>query len=162
MSFQKNPPWLSNQNQKHQTNNLGIPNFQQQMNLQQFNQQQILQQQYGAFQQFTGLVGSQAIQYPPTRVNALAFQQQQQQQPAVSQNNQATQPPPSGQSKYNANLKVFSGTGVVSKIQNDIGFIDDEVLFHKNVCVKGLSPKVIHSQVGRLISINIKFNLISF
>lgn len=30
---------------------------------------------------------------------------------------------------------------LLAKIQNDIGFIDDEVLFHKNICVNGI-PKV--------------------
>lgn len=80
-----------------------------------------------------------AVQYPAARVNPMAFQQQ----PSPQQsNNQHQQQQQQQQSKYNANSKVFSGTGIVTKIQNEIGFIDDEVLFHKNVCVKGLSPKV--------------------
>ena len=132
MSFQKNPPWQKN---------VPITNFQQQMSLQQL-------QQLGfntAFQQQQQFHHNQIhlpIQYPANpRVNTMAFQQP---QPTISQQNSQTsqQPTSSNQSKYNANLKVFSGTGIVSKIQNDIGFIDDEVLFHKNVCVKGLSPKV--------------------
>lgn len=135
MSYQKNPPWIQK--------NVPITNFQQQMSIQQlqqlgfntaFQQQQFHHNQILPIQQYPG----------NARVNTMAFQQQQP-QPAISQqqNNQASQHPnSSNQSKYNSNLKVFSGTGIVSKIQNDIGFIDDEVLFHKNVCVKGLSPKV--------------------
>lgn len=132
--FQKNPPWQKN---------VPITNFQQQMSLQQL-------QQLGfntAFQQqqfHHNQIHLPIQQYPANaRVNTMAFQQQQPQPTISQQNNQASQQPTSSnQSKYNANLKVFSGTGIVSKIQNDIGFIDDEVLFHKNVCVKGLSPKV--------------------
>lgn len=136
MSYQKNPPWIQK--------NVPITNFQQQMSIQQL-------QQLGfntAFQQqqfHHNQIQLPIQQYPGNaRVNTMAFQQQQP-QPAISQqhNNQTSQQPTSSnQSKYNASLKVFSGTGIVSKIQNDIGFIDDEVLFHKNVCVKGLSPKV--------------------
>lgn len=132
--FQKNPPWQKN---------VPITNFQQQMSLQQL-------QQLGfntAFQQqqfHHNQIHLPIQQYPANaRVNTMAFQQQQPQPTISQQNNQASQQPTSSnQSKYNANLKVFSGTGIVSKIQNDIGFIDDEVLFHKNVCVKGLSPKL--------------------
>lgn len=132
MSYQKNPPWQKN---------VPIANFQQQMNLQQLQQQLSFNQVNPAFQQYHNPI--LPMQYPTNaRVNSMAFQQQpiiQQQQPA-SQSTQ--QPASSNSSKYNTNLKVFSGTGIVSKIQNDIGFIDDEVLFHKNVCVKGMSPKV--------------------
>jgi hypothetical protein len=148
MSFQKNPPWQKN---------VGLANFPQQMSLQQFNQlqlQQIYQQQQPI--QITQQYPASALQYP-ARVNAMAFQQQQQQQPQqqAAQSNQVSQQQQqqqqqqqlqqssqSNQSKYNANLKAFSGTGKITKIQNDIGFIDDEVLFHKNVCVKGISPQV--------------------
>lgn len=133
MSFQKNPPWQKN---------VPITNFQQQMSLQQL-------QQLGfntAFQQqqFHHNQIHLPIQYNAnTRVNTMAFQQQPAQPTMSQQNSGGTQPTASSsQSKYNASLKVFSGTGIVSKIQNDIGFIDDEVLFHKNVCVKGMSPKV--------------------
>ncbi|XP_070503451.1 cell division cycle and apoptosis regulator protein 1-like isoform X2 [Chironomus tepperi] len=135
MSYQKNPPWHKN---------VPITNFQQQMSLQQL-------QQLGfntAFQQqqfHHNQIHLPIQQYPAAnaRVNTMAFQQQQPQPTISQQNNQTSQQPTSSnQSKYNANLKVFSGTGIVSKIQNDIGFIDDEVLFHKNVCVKGLSPKL--------------------
>lgn len=136
MSFQKNPPWQKN---------VGMPNFQQQMSLQQLNQIGFLQNQLGYTNaqpmqlQMNQLVNQvPTVQYPTTRVNPMAFQQQ----PSPQQSNQGMQQQQQQQSKYNTNQKVFSGTGVVSKIQNDIGFIDDEVLFHKNVCVKGLSPKL--------------------
>lgn len=135
MSFQKNPPWQKN---------VAMPNFQQQMSLQQLNQigfQQLVQQSQGfnnpqPMLQMNPLMNQvPAVQYPAARVNPMAFQQQP--SPQQSNNQQQQQ-----QSKYNANQKVFSGTGIVTKIQNEIGFIDDEVLFHKNICVKGLSPKV--------------------
>lgn len=137
MSFQKNPPWQKN---------VAMPNFQQQMSLQQLNQIGLFQNQLGfpnaqPMLQMNQLVNQvPAVQYPTTRVNPMAFQQQP--SPQQSNSNQNMQQGQQQQSKYNANQKVFSGTGVVSKIQNDIGFIDDEVLFHKNVCVKGLSPKL--------------------
>lgn len=129
------PPWQKN---------VGIQNFQQQMSLQ-FNQQLNAAASYGFQQQnFANLAGMNLnlqpspIQYPP-RVNAIAFQQQQpSSQPQSSQMQSSQQ---SSNSKYNQNIKTFSGTGTVTKLQNDIGFIDDEVLFHKNVCVNGV-PKV--------------------
>lgn len=68
----------------------------------------------------------------------MAFQQnsqQQQQQQQQGQNNQI-------QSKFNPQQRSFSGTGMVTKLSGDLGFIDDEVFFHKNVCVKGSSPKI--------------------
>jgi hypothetical protein len=59
--------------------------------------------------------------------------QQQQQQQSSNQN----------QSKFNSNRGgVFSGTATVTKVQGDMGFIDDECFFHRNVCVKGSYPKV--------------------
>lgn len=77
---------------------------------------------------------SQAVQYPTSRpINTLAFQNQQQAQQSAQINQ--------GSSKFNPNQRVFSGTGHVTKVQNDFGFIDEEVFFHKNVC-KGLFPKV--------------------
>lgn len=140
MSFQKNPPWQKN---------VAMPNFQQQMSMQQLSQIGFLQNQLGfppnaqPMLQMNQLVNQvPTVQYPSARVNPMAFQQQP--SPQQSNNNQGMQQQQQQQQqpKYNTNQKVFSGTGVVSKIQNDIGFIDDEVLFHKNVCVKGLSPKL--------------------
>lgn len=130
---------------------MGMPQFQQQMSLQQLNQMGFLNQINQAQAQhfapnaqpmmMNQLVNQvSAVQYPQARVNPMAFQQQpspqQSSNQAIQQQQQQQQ-----QSKY-ANQKVFSGTGQVTKIQNDIGFIDDEVLFHKNVCVKGMSPKI--------------------
>jgi S1-like/BURAN domain/DBC1 len=139
MSFQKNPPW-----QKSIQNVSQMPNFQQQMSLQQLNQIGFLQNQLG-FQNAQPMLQMvnqvPTVQYPATRVNPMAFQQQPSPQQSNNQGMQQQQQQQQ-QSKYNTNQKVFSGTGVVSKIQNDIGFIDDEVLFHKNVCVKGLAPKL--------------------
>lgn len=135
MSFQKNPPWQKN---------VGMANFQPQMSLQQLNQIGFLQNQLGfvpnqQMLQMNQLVNqTPAVQYPTSRVNPMAFQQQPSSQQSNNQGIQQQQQ----QSKYNPNQKAFSGTGVVSKVQNDIGFIDDEVLFHRNVCVKGLSPKL--------------------
>lgn len=77
---------------------------------------------------------SQAVQYPTSRaINTIAFQNQ----PQAQQSSQVSQ----GSSKFNPNQRVFSGTGHVTKVQNDFGFIDEEVFFHKNVC-KGNFPKV--------------------
>lgn len=138
MSFQKNPPWQKN---------VGLQNFQQ-LGLQ-FNQ---ITGGYN-LQNFANLATmpnpnnnpmQQIQQYP--RINQLAFQTQAQpvnsQQQSQQQSNQHQQQQQQhSSSKYNTNFKNFSGTGSVTKIQNDIGFIDDEVLFHKNVCVNGI-PKV--------------------
>lgn len=71
------------------------------------------------------------VQYPTSRpINTIAFQNQPQAQPTAQ-----------NVSKFNPNQRVFSGTGHVTKVQNDFGFIDEEVFFHKNVC-KGAFPKV--------------------
>jgi S1-like len=142
MSFQKNPPWQKN---------VAMPNFQQQMNLQQLNQLGFLQNQLGfpnaqpmmQMSQLASMNQVPSVQYSTTRVNPMAFQQQ----PGPQQSNnqgmqQQRQQQQQSQSKYDPSSKVFSGTGIVTKIQNDIGFIDDEVLFHKNVCVKGITPKL--------------------
>lgn len=136
MSFQKNPPWQKN---------VAMPNFQQQMSLQQLNQIgfQIHQNQLGfpnpaqPMLQMNQLVNP--VQYPSARVNPMAFQQQTSPQQS---NNQSLQQQQQQQSKYNMSQKNFSGTGIVTKIQNEIGFIDGEVLFHKTACVRGSSPKL--------------------
>lgn len=124
------PPWQKS---------VGIQNFQQQMSMQ-YNQQLNAAAAYGFQQQqnFANLgmnltTANMPIQYP-ARVNAIAFQQQQPASPQPQSSQQSN-------SKYNTNIKTFSGTGTITKIQNDIGFIDDEVLFHKNICVNGV-PKV--------------------
>lgn len=106
------------------------PVFNQSMGLQQ-QQNLSLIPQMGLQQQ---QIYSQAVQYPTSRaINTIAFQNQ----PQAQQSAQVGQ----GSSKFNPNQRVFSGTGHVTKVQNDFGFIDEEVFFHKNVC-KGLFPKV--------------------
>ncbi|XP_053682207.1 cell division cycle and apoptosis regulator protein 1-like [Sabethes cyaneus] len=135
MAFnQKNPPWQRNagqnitgmqalvsfpQTQPVFNQNIGL---QQQQNLSLIPQMSLQQQQ----------IYSQTVQYPASRpMNAIAFQGQTQ-----SQSSQVGQ----SSSKFNPNQRVFSGTGHVTKVQNDFGFIDEEVFFHKNVC-KGSFPK---------------------
>lgn len=82
-----------------------------------------------------GQIYSQTVQYPTSRqINTIAFQNQPQAQPSAQMGGQNA-------SKFNPNQRVFSGTGHVTKVQNDFGFIDEEVFFHKNVC-KGAFPKV--------------------
>lgn len=82
-----------------------------------------------------GQIYSQTVQYPTSRpINTIAFQNQPQAQPTAQMSGQNA-------SKFNPNQRVFSGTGHVTKVQNDFGFIDEEVFFHKNVC-KGAFPKV--------------------
>ncbi|XP_055525517.1 cell division cycle and apoptosis regulator protein 1-like isoform X2 [Wyeomyia smithii] len=133
MAFnQKNPPWQRNTGQ-NVTGMQALVSFPQAQPV--FNQNIGLQQQQnlslipqiGLQQQ---QMYSQTVQYPASRtMNSMAFQTQT--QPSqVSQNS----------SKFNPSQRVFSGTGHVTKVQNDFGFIDEEVFFHKNVC-KGSFPK---------------------
>ncbi|XP_062536508.1 cell division cycle and apoptosis regulator protein 1-like [Armigeres subalbatus] len=137
MAFnQKNPPWQRNAGQSIAGMQTIVsfpqaqPVFNQGMGLQQ-QQNLSLIPQMGLQQQ---QIYSQAVQYPTSRpINTLAFQNQQQAQQSAQINQ--------GSSKFNPNQRVFSGTGHVTKVQNDFGFIDEEVFFHKNVC-KGLFPKV--------------------
>ncbi|XP_058835786.1 cell division cycle and apoptosis regulator protein 1-like [Topomyia yanbarensis] len=133
MAFnQKNPPWQRNAGQNIAgmqalvsfpqapvfNQNLGL---QQQQNLSLIPQMSLQQQQ----------IYSQPVQYPTSRtINTIAFQNQTQTSQQVGQST----------SKFNPNQRVFSGTGHVTKVQNDFGFIDEEVFFHKNVC-KGSFPK---------------------
>lgn len=102
--------------------------------------QPVFNQNIGLQQQLIPQMGLQqpmyplAVQYPTSRpMNTIAFQNQPQAQssPQIAPNS----------SKFNPNQRLFSGTGHVTKVQNDFGFIDEEVFFHKNVC-KGLFPKV--------------------
>lgn len=104
---------------------------------------------------------SQAVTYPtPRSLNSLPFPPPQHPPPQMQQSNsqnshqQSSQGNQShnmqNQSSLHANLqanlqkniRIYSGTGMVSKIQNDFGFIEDEIYFHKSVCVKGGIPKV--------------------
>lgn len=150
MSFQKNPPWQKN---------VPMQGFAQQMNLQQLNQMGFLHQNHVAFPnaqpmlQMNQLVNQvNSVPYPNARVNPMAFQQNPQQSNQSIQQQQQ-QPPNQPNQKYNPANKSFSGTGFVTKIQNDIGFIDDEVLFHKTACVKG-EPKL-----GDLVLLEATYNI---
>uniref|UniRef100_A0A182JLW2 Uncharacterized protein n=1 Tax=Anopheles atroparvus TaxID=41427 RepID=A0A182JLW2_ANOAO len=141
MAFnQKNPPWQRNAGHQSISGMQAIVSFpqaqpvynpnigmQQQQNISILPQMGMQQQQ---------ALYSQTVQYPTNRpINAIGFQNQQQSQPTQS-------PVSQNSSKFNPNSRVFSGTGMVTKLQNDFGFIDDEVFFHKNTCVKGVIPKV--------------------
>ncbi|KAL1404124.1 hypothetical protein pipiens_000859, partial [Culex pipiens pipiens] len=67
-----------------------------------------------------GQIYSQTVQYPTSRqINTIAFQNQPQAQPSAQMGGQNA-------SKFNPNQRVFSGTGHVTKVQNDFGFIDEE------------------------------------
>uniref|UniRef100_A0A182TB80 DBC1/CARP1 catalytically inactive NUDIX hydrolase domain-containing protein n=1 Tax=Anopheles maculatus TaxID=74869 RepID=A0A182TB80_9DIPT len=65
-------------------------------------------------------------------------------QPNQPQSQPAPQPQQVNQNspKFNPNNRAFSGTGLVTKLQNDYGIIDEQVFFHTNTCVKGILPKV--------------------
>lgn len=136
MAFnQKNPPWQRNAGQSI-AGMQAIVSFPQAQPV--FNQNIGLQQQNLGLIPQMGLqqqqIYSQTVQYPTSRpMNTIAFQNQ----PQAQQSQQVSQ----GSSKFNPNQRVFSGTGHVTKVQNDFGFIDEEVFFHKNVC-KGSFPKV--------------------
>lgn len=124
----KNPPWQRN---AVQAISMGFPQAQQV-----FNQNIGLQQQQNlSLIPQMGQIYSQTVQYPTSRpLNTIAFQNQPQAQQTAQMGGQNA-------SKFNPNQRVFSGTGHVTKVQNDFGFIDEEVFFHKNVC-KGAFPKV--------------------
>lgn len=125
----KNPPWQRNAGM--QAISMGFPQAQPV-----FNQNIGLQQQQNlSLIPQMGQIYSQTVQYPTSRqINTIAFQNQPQAQPSAQMGGQNA-------SKFNPNQRVFSGTGHVTKVQNDFGFIDEEVFFHKNVC-KGAFPKV--------------------
>ncbi|XP_055603785.1 cell division cycle and apoptosis regulator protein 1-like [Uranotaenia lowii] len=129
MAFnQKNPPWQRNtgQNIAGMQTIVSFPQGQPVFNQNLGIQQQLLPQMGLQQQQ----IYSTAVQYPTSRqINTMPFQTQQQSAQV------------SGSSKFNPNQRVFSGTGHVTKTQNDFGFIDEEVFFHKNVC-KGSFPKI--------------------
>lgn len=161
----RNPPWIQQKNvaQQYLAPQIGL----QQQLLQQNQMGQFLQNHHVSFSnaqmnaqpmiQMNQLHQVPPVQYSTARVNPMAFQNPHQQQNQNIQQQQQQQ----SNSKYNANNKNFSGTGVVTvswprltrliakltwiifqKIQNDIGFIDDEVLFHKSVCVGKIEPKI--------------------
>lgn len=109
---------------------------------------------------------TQTVSYPaPRALNTIAYQQQpthQQLQPQLHPQQQqmspqmnCTMPPgvgpmpplpviPSAAAVMQSNLMATQRayTGTVTKIQADVGFIDDEIFFHKSVVCKGSMPKV--------------------
>lgn len=98
------------------------------------------------------------IQYPnPNARNALntAFnqvqgtqqiiqQQQQQLHHHQAQQHQQTHPPQTSHNNQNnaASAQMCSKIGIVTKYQNSYGFVDDEIIFHKNICKGGNIPKI--------------------
>lgn len=147
----KNPPWARSNNNQQQQNltNLQqtaslLSNIQQQ-NMMQYQppqqlftqnlglQQQLQNQTLGLQQQMQQISQGQifpqmaAVAYPnPRTINNQNFQTG---QVAASNNN-----PQASSTKQ----RVFTGT--VTKIHNDFGFVDDDVFFQTNVCVKGSNP----------------------
>lgn len=100
---------------------------------------------------------TQTISYPaPRPMNPISYaqplqqlqhpSQQQQQPPQMSPQMPNMQMPnvvPCAvvqQSNIMATQRAYHGT--VTKIQGDVGFIDDEIFFHKSVVCKGSMPKV--------------------
>lgn len=104
---------------------------------------------------------TQTVSYPaPRPMNTIAYpqpithphqlpihpqmQQQQQQQMSPQMPTMAIQSavpcPQVVQSNIMATQRAYHGT--VTKIQADVGFIDDEIFFHKSVVCKGSMPKV--------------------
>ncbi|XP_059611989.1 cell division cycle and apoptosis regulator protein 1-like isoform X2 [Phlebotomus argentipes] len=87
----------------------------------------------------TNQIFTQSVSYPTSRtLNPIAFSQQ----PAGTQHSQQTLPLGQTPASLAKSHGVFNGIGVVTKMQGDIGFIDKEVFFNKNVCAKGCFPKV--------------------
>lgn len=136
-----------------QLNTTGMVQFQQQ------HQQQVFQNAMGMQQQNLGLglqpmgnpvsaaaslAGTQlgpsnqifqqvtAVSYPnPRALNPTAFQTQ-----TVPQQQQAN----TGGGNTSTKQRVF--TGIVTKVHDNFGFVDEDVFFQTNACVKGLNPMV--------------------
>lgn len=82
---------------------------------------------------------TQTVQYPNTRgPNAGGYGQNNTgQHPQQSQQAQQY----GHQSAPNSVSQTCSRVGIVTKLQKDYGFVDDEILFHKHLC-KGIQPKI--------------------
>lgn len=159
-----NPPWQRNalgnagqqntipslQTQMINPNLVGFSNFNQNLAMAQHQNAAVaatataqnnlaLLPQLGGNNMGTNPMFNQTVQYPNTRPSLNAFgggnnqQQQQTQQQAQFQQQMHQQQQQSGQ--------VCNRIGTVTKITNQCGFIDDEIVFYKNAC-KGVSPKV--------------------
>lgn len=153
-----NPQLVGFQQNQQYNQNMGISQQQQQNMSMMSHMGGNMNNQMSQNQIFT-----QAVSYPaPRSLNSLAFPPPQHPPPQMqqsnsqnshqqsSQGNQSHNMQQQNQSSLHANLqanlqkniRVYSGTGMVSKIQNDFGFIEDEIYFHKSVCVKSGVPKV--------------------
>lgn len=101
---------------------------------------------------------NQPLQYPNTRSNlnqntfsgsANPQQQQQQQSHHRHHTHQQHQQQPQqlqqqqlpAHSTSNITPQMCNKIGVITKMQSNYGFVDDEVFFHKSIC-KGFSPKI--------------------
>lgn len=155
-SGSKNPPWQRNNNSLQPQMNLNHAMFSQQQQV--YNQIQSISQPQAPpppnisliATQMTGAMGGQifttqqSYQTPPQHrnLNPIAFQapvmqQQQQQQPQSLITSQLTH-----SQAQSTTHRMFNGTGVVTKIEKDIGYIDEEIFFHKAICRGSVMPKV--------------------
>ncbi|XP_014276938.1 cell division cycle and apoptosis regulator protein 1 isoform X3 [Halyomorpha halys] len=113
----KTPPWVRSgvaQNTAAVTQSLMAANPLQTAGMLQYPQVFQGQQMYGA------------VSYPTRALNTAAFQQGQQQG--------------GGSQSGNKQQRVFTGT--VTKVQDNFGFVDEDVFFQSSCCVKGSSPQV--------------------
>lgn len=160
-----NPPWQRNslgnagqqnaipslQSQMINANLVGFQNFNQSLAMAQHQNSAVaaVQNNLALIPQLSGnnmganSMFNQTVQYPNTRptVNQTAFgggnnQQQTQQQTQFQQQMQHQQQQPQQQLP----AQVCNKIGTVTKITNQCGFIDDEIVFYKNAC-KGIPPK---------------------
>lgn len=182
MSFSKNPPWLATSSSSAVTPGLqamGLVNFQatgqpvfSQSGITIASQPQappppnisslstVIQQQPAPHSLYT-----QTVSYPaPRPMNTIAYPQapthqlqplhppqQQQMSPQMGlQMPTVVSCPTVVQSNIMATQRAYHGT--VTKIQGDVGFIDDEIFFHKSVVFKGCMPKV-----GELVFVEASF-----
>lgn len=161
-----NPPWQRNslgnagqqnaiptlQSQMINANLVGFQNFNQNLAMAQHQNSAVgaVQNNLALIPQLSGnnmganTMFSQTVQYPNTRptMNQTAFgggnnQQQTQQQAQFQQQIHHQQ---QQQQQQQLPGQVCNKIGTVTKITNQCGFIDDEIVFYKNAC-KGISPK---------------------
>uniref|UniRef100_A0A1B0CCS2 DBC1/CARP1 catalytically inactive NUDIX hydrolase domain-containing protein n=1 Tax=Lutzomyia longipalpis TaxID=7200 RepID=A0A1B0CCS2_LUTLO len=97
---------------------------------------------------------SQTVSYPSSRgLNPIAFSQQPSSGQSSHSSSSAQLPLGQTASSLAKSHGVFNGIGVVTKMQGDVGFIDKEVFFNKNVCAKGSYPKV-----GDRVLVEVNYN----
>ncbi|XP_055716251.1 cell division cycle and apoptosis regulator protein 1-like isoform X2 [Phlebotomus papatasi] len=166
------PPWVRNSNLQTQLGltNQALVTYAQNQPVYNSNiamaQQQNSQQQAQNISLISQISGSLASQLPPNQIytqtvsypnprtlNPIAFNQQ---PSSGQQSHQSTsQTLPLGQTAASLAKShgIFNGIGVVTKMQGDVGFIDKEVFFNKNVCAKGSFPKV-----GDRVLVEVSYN----